>query len=100
MAWTLKQFAAWYAKYYFYLHALTEAKKDGVTPEDIVHVVLTGKIIEEYPKRHRVLVYGMMTGNIPLHVVCDYTNADLIVIPTVYVPSRRRWAFAQRRKIR
>jgi hypothetical protein len=70
-----------------------------VTPDDIVHVVLTGEIIEEYPKRKRVLVYGMMTINIPLHVVCDYSNDDLILIPTVYIPSRRRWVF-QRRKTR
>jgi len=84
-------------KYYFYVHALTEAKKDGVTPDDLVHVVLTGEIIEEYPKRKRVLVYGMMTINIPLHVVCDYSNDDLILIPTVYIPSRRRWVFRRRK---
>jgi hypothetical protein len=85
-------------KYYFYVHALTEAKKDGVTPEDAVQVILIGEIIEEYSKRSRVLVYGMMSVQIPLHVVCDYSNDELILIPTVYIPSRRRWAFSQRRK--
>ncbi|HET89567.1 MAG TPA: DUF4258 domain-containing protein [Chloroflexi bacterium] len=35
-------------KYFFYTHALTEAKKDGVTPEDVVHAILTGEVIEEY----------------------------------------------------
>jgi len=85
-------------KYYFYAHALTEAKKDGVTPEDAVHVILIGRIVEVYPERNRVLVSGMMTSNIPLHVVCDYSNDDLILIPTVYVPSRRHWVSSQRRK--
>ena len=84
--------------YYFYAHALTEAKKDDVTPEDVVHVILTGKIIETYSKRDRVLVHGIMTSNNPLHVVCDYSNHDLILIATVYVPSRRRWVSSQRRK--
>ncbi len=85
-------------KYYFYVHALTEAKKDGVTPEDSVHVILTGKIIEEYPERERVLVFGTMAGNVPLHVVCDHSNEDLVLIPTVYIPNRRRWILFQRRK--
>ncbi|MDP2934096.1 MAG: DUF4258 domain-containing protein [bacterium] len=87
-------------KYYFYAHALSEAKKDGMTPEDAVHVVLIGEIIEEYPERQRVLVYGMMSVQIPLHVVCDYSNDELILIPTIYIPSRRRWVSSQRRKTR
>ena len=85
-------------KYYFYVHALTEAKKEGVTPEDAVYIVLNGNIIERSPERKRTLVFGMMTSNIPLHVVCDYSNDDLILIPTVYIPSRRRWVSSQRRK--
>ncbi len=85
-------------KYFFYVHALTEAKKDGVAPEDAVQIVLNGSIIEQYPERKRVLVFGMMTSDIPLHVVCDYSNDDLILIPTVYIPSRRRWVASRRRK--
>lgn len=50
--------------YYFYAHALTEAKKDGVTPEDAVQVVLSGEIIEEYPERARVLIHGMLSAQI------------------------------------
>jgi len=43
-------------KYFFYTHALTEAKKDGVTPEDAIYAILTGEVIEEYPNRQRILV--------------------------------------------
>ena len=32
--------------YEYYNHAITEAKKDGIEPEDVVYVLLTGKIIE------------------------------------------------------
>jgi len=49
-------------RYEFYRHALTEAKKDGVEPEDVVYVLLTGKIIEEYPERERLLIYGEMSN--------------------------------------
>ena len=73
-------------KYFYYTHALLEAKKDGVEPEDIVTVILTGEIIEEYPDRKRLLIYGRMANRLPLHVVCDHSTANLVIIPTVYVP--------------
>jgi len=85
-------------KYFFYSHALTEAKQDGVTPEDVVYVILTGKIIEEYPDRQRMLIYGTMANKLPLHVVCDYSAEDLIIIPTVYIPDSRKWIKFQIRK--
>ena len=85
--------------YEFYSHAITEAKKDGVEPEDIVYVLLTGKIIERYPKRCTVLVYGTMLNGLPLHVVCDYSDKDIMYIPTVYIPSDEEWTNNyQRRK--
>ncbi|HKZ84916.1 MAG TPA: DUF4258 domain-containing protein [Anaerolineae bacterium] len=52
-------------KLFYYTHALVEAKKDGVAPEDIVTVILTGEIIEDYPDRKRVLIYGQMTNGLP-----------------------------------
>jgi len=36
--------------YYFYAHCLTEAKKDGISPEDIIYCLLTGKVVEKYEK--------------------------------------------------
>ena len=78
-------------RYEFYRHALTESKKDGVEPEDVVYVLLTGKVIEEYPERGRLLIYGTMTNELPLHVVCDLSNEDVMYIPTVYIPSKEDW---------
>jgi len=87
--------------YEYYNHAITEAKKDGVEPEDVVYVLLTGKIIERYPKRHRVLVHGAMLNGLPLHVVCDYSDKDMMYLPTVYIPSDKEWTNNyQRRKKR
>jgi len=88
-------------KYQYYSHALTEAKKDGIEPEDIIYVLLTGKIIERYPERYRVLVFGEMLNKVPLHVVFDYSDEDLVYITTVYIPSKEEWAHNfQRRKRR
>jgi hypothetical protein len=78
-------------KYFFYAHALTEAKKDGVAPEDAVHAILTGEVIEEYPDRQRVLVSAMLPHKTPLHVVCDYSQVNVLLIVTVYIPDNRLW---------
>lgn len=87
-------------RYEYYTHAITEAKKDGVEPSDIVFVLLTGKIIERYPERQRVLVCGEMMNRVPLHVICDYSDEDMIYITTVYIPSREEWShnFQRRRR--
>jgi len=87
-------------RYEFYRHALTEAKEDGVEPEDVVYVLLTGKIIEEYPERERLLIYGEMSNQLPLHVVCDLSDEDMMYIPTVYIPSKEEWVKFQIRKKR
>jgi len=78
-------------KYFFYAHALTEAKKDEVAPEDAVHAILTGEVIEEYPDRQRVLVSAMLPHKTPLHVVCDYSQVNVLLIVTVYIPDNRLW---------
>jgi len=88
-------------KYRYYTHAVIEAKKDGVEPEDIVYVLLNGKVIEEYPERNRLLVYGKMLNDVPLHVVCNYSDPDLLYIVTVYIPSTVEWiANFQKRRLR
>lgn len=87
-------------RYEYYTHSITEAKKDGVEPEDIIYVLLTGKIIEKYPGRQRVLVCGKMLNGLPLHVVCNYSDSDMIYIVTVYIPSDAEWIsnYQQRKK--
>jgi len=88
-------------KYFFYTHALTEAKKDGIVPEDAVHAILTGEAIEEYPDRQRVLVFAMLPDNVPLHVVYDYSQPNVILIVTIYIPDDKHWiGFKVRRKVK
>ncbi len=84
--------------YYFYTHCLTEAKKDGVGPEDILYCLLTGKIIEKYPERKRALVYGVLEYGLPLHVVVDLNQKGVLMIVTCYVPDDKEWINYQKRK--
>ena len=84
-------------------HAFIEAEKDGISPYDIEYVLKNGETIENYPKRFRCLVCGVMKNKIPLHVVCDYYDftknpKEDIRIITVYIPDRDRWIRNKKRK--
>jgi hypothetical protein len=73
-------------------HALREAYKEGLRGKDIIYAIFKGEVIEHYPRRRRVLISGPITKtNVPLHVVCDYADADEIVAVTVYIPHRSHW---------
>ncbi len=76
-------------------HAVIHAVKEGFTEADIVYAVLHGKVIEEYPEIDRCLVYadvpiGRRTV-MPLHVVCEYWDAEEIYFVTAYVPDPEFW---------
>lgn len=84
--------------YYFYAHCLVEAKKDGLGPDDILRCILSGKIIEQYPERERALIYGRLDSGIPLHVVVDLSQGNILLIVTCYIPDNRQWIQYQKRK--
>ncbi|MBC8229836.1 DUF4258 domain-containing protein [bacterium] len=79
-------------------HAMVEAVKDGLSPRDIKNVILTGKIIESYPERERHLIYGVLSNDMSVHVVIDYSDNELIVAVTTYIPNEREWIAFQKRK--
>lgn len=86
-------------------HAFSEARKEGIDPYDIEHVLKIGDVLEDYPKRRRCLIGGTMENKIPLHVVCDYydflKNKDEdIVVVTVYIPDTLKWIKGKKRKER
>ena len=83
-----------------YTHAMVEAMKDGLTGDDILYVVLRGKIIEEYPERHRCLLYATVPSGVPVHVVIDYSWEEEYEIITTYIPDSREWINSQIRKKR
>ena len=72
-------------------HALTEARKDGLTTEDLEAAVMAGEVVEDYGER--VLLLHFVTDNrIPFHVVLEYVpDDDVATIVTAYIPNRRLW---------
>jgi hypothetical protein len=81
-------------------HALREAHKEGLRGKDIIYTVLTGEIVERYPERRRALIAGHYPGTeLHIHVVCDYSDYNVIVAVTVYIPTRQHWSSHRQRRL-
>jgi len=81
-------------------HALTEGFKDGISVADMVSAVMTGRIIERYPKRQRCLVFGRAASGLPIHVVVEFRSEQTVDFVTTYIPKRSQWIKGQVRKRR
>jgi hypothetical protein len=84
------------------VHAITEARKDGIEPntvEKLEWTAINGKVIEEYPERDRILIYAELEQDkLPVHVIVDYSFKEEPIIVTSYVPDNRHWIKSQIRK--
>ncbi len=79
-------------------HAQIEAFKDGLDLEDFRLVLETGRVIESYPERSRLLVFGRTLGAaVPVHIVIE-EGKDEVVIVSSYVPDSREWIGYVRRR--
>lgn len=60
-------------------HALVEARKDGLTEEDLTQAAMAGEVVEDYGER--ILLLGFVTDyNIPFHIVLEYAPGDPVAI--------------------
>jgi hypothetical protein len=66
----------------------------------MVGAIRTGKIIEQYPDRHRCLIFGRSADGIPIHVVVDFGEKKTVDIVTTYIPQKNEWINSQVRKKR
>ena len=87
-------------QYLVYSHLLTEFDKEGIPIEQVTTIILTGRIIEEYAERQRVLVAGFTADRMPVHIVCDLSEEDIVQVVTGYIPDDRQWMGTRRRKPR
>lgn len=71
-------------------HAVTEARKDGLTAQDLKEAVMSG-VVEDYGERLLLLSFAP-DYHIPFHVVLEYFQGDTIAtVVTAYIPSHDRW---------
>jgi hypothetical protein len=86
----------------FTLHAQQEMVEDAISPEDVLHAIAVGQILENYPDHRRgscCLLHGQTIEGRHLHLVCTTARASLILI-TVYEPLPPKWVTPTQRKPR
>jgi Domain of unknown function (DUF4258) len=72
-------------------HAVTEARKDGLTTEDLTEAVLQGEVVEDYGARV-LLLHFAPDYHLPFHIVLEYVPGDAVAtVVTAYIPSHDRW---------
>lgn len=74
-------------------HAEKERYAEDISLSDIETIILSGEILEDYPKDPRgesCLILGHAEGR-PIHVVCGYTFTRSIRVITVYLPKQSKW---------
>src|SRR5438067_261494 len=83
-------------KYRVRIHAVRHMIEEGFTEENLLDAI-TGKskILEHYPDELRCLVFGSFLMSTktrsPLHVICDYSNEEIVDIITAYIPQKPWW---------
>lgn len=90
-------------RYRLRLHAVRHMLEEGFDEGNIIEA-LTGprrKVLEEYPEQRRCLVLGSFRlgsgTRVYLHVVCDYSDVELLDIVTAYVPQAPWWVTPSKR---
>ncbi len=82
-------------RYRIRIHAVQHMIKEGFTEDDIVSVMQSGRILENYHEEARCLILGYVTtaasSPTPLHVLCDHSNKDAVDIVTAYIPQKPWW---------
>lgn len=70
-------------------HALERMMERGISRRDVMDVLLTGEVIEEYSSDYpnpSILMLGK-PGGVPLHVVAAFDdNQEILYIITAYCP--------------
>ena len=80
-------------------HAVEQRVNRHISHEEIVEVIFSGEIIEEYPHDKygpSCLVFGKTKEGRPLHVQCSLSPT--VVIITVYEPDPLRWVNYRKRR--
>jgi hypothetical protein len=72
-------------------HAVIEARKDGLTVDDLEQAVSGGELIEDYGGRALLLSFTE-DGRLPCHVVLEYVpGTEEAIIVTAYIPDAKEW---------
>ena len=80
-------------------HAITEARKDGLTIDDL-EAGLHGEVVEDYDVRALLLSFTQDDG-LPYHIVVEYVpGLREATIVTAYIPGSKEWESNWKRRRR
>jgi hypothetical protein len=74
-------------------HVLARLLQRGIAMDDVVHALMHGEIIEQYPKDYpfpSCLVLGLSLAGTYLHIVCGI-GENLLWLITAYRPNPFKW---------
>jgi hypothetical protein len=81
-------------------HADRERENDGIEIRELKRALLGCELLEDYqddPRGPSSLVLGFDSEGRPVHVVCAIDKNDIVVIITVYIPSKPKWQSPKKR---
>lgn len=81
-------------------HAQKEMVEENITLDEVLEVIGTGQILEDYPQHRRgacCLINGITQNGRPMHVVCTCAQPTLIII-TAYEPKSPKWVTPTQRR--
>src|SRR6059036_2591844 len=82
-------------KYRIRIHAVQHMIKEGFNEDDIIEVLRSGRVLEQYQDEGRCLILGSFataaSSVTALHVLCDVSNKDSVDIVTAYIPQKPWW---------
>ena len=83
-------------KYRIGLHAVRHMVEEGFDENSLLEALGSKlRLIEDYPKENRCLVLGYFhfrpEVRSPLHLVCDLSQPEWLVVVTAYIPQRPWW---------
>jgi hypothetical protein len=85
------------------IHAVRHMVEEGFTEQNII-AAIEGKsrILENCSEESRCLIVGYFRLSdkvrCPLHIVCDYSDANVLDIVTVYIPEKPWWSTPTKRR--
>ncbi|BDP41196.1 hypothetical protein DAETH_11650 [Deinococcus aetherius] len=83
--------AVYEGKYHLCPHAIGHARAEGFLEQDIVHVLVAGRVRAVYPEDRRWLVCGYFESHgvaLPLHVVVEHAPDGHLDVVTAFVPKQ------------
>lgn len=88
-------------KYRVRIHAVRHMIEEGFDENNVIAAIEDGKVLEDYFDDKRCLLLGYFNlfpkVKLPLHIVCDYSEKELVDIVTAYIPQKPWWETPTRR---